>query len=246
MTHLDEYADRYRHVAFDRRDGVLEVRLHTDGGPMVWSPSAHRELADAYGDIAGDPETKVVVLTGTGDSFIASMDTAAFMAAGLSWDVIWWEGKRLLTNLIDIEVPVIGVVNGPAHVHAEMAVMSDIVLAADTAVFSDAPHFAYGTVPGDGVHVVWENLLGTNRGRYFLLTAHTIDAHEAQRLGVVSEVLPADAVLARAHELAQGLASRPLSVLRYTRAALTMRLRRMLLDGLSHGLALEGCGTIRA
>jgi enoyl-CoA hydratase/carnithine racemase len=246
MTHLDEYANRYRHVAFDRRDGVLEVRLHTDGGPMVWSPTAHRELADAYGDIAGDPETKVVVLTGTGDSFIASMDTAAFMAAGLSWDVIWWEGKRLLTNLIDIDVPVIGVVNGPAHVHAEMVVMSDIVLAADTAVFSDAPHFAYGTVPGDGVHVVWENLLGTNRGRYFLLTAQTIDAHEAQRLGIVSEIHRADVVLARAHELAQGFASRPLSVLRYTRAALTMRLRRMLLDGLGHGLALEGCGTIRA
>ena len=246
MTHLDEYANRYRHVAFDRRDGVLEVRLHTDGGPMVWSPSAHRELADAYGDIAGDPETKVVVLTGTGDSFIASMDTSAFMAAGLSWDVIWWEGKRLLTNLIDIDVPVIGVVNGPATVHAEMAVMSDIVLASDTAVFADAPHFAYSTVPGDGVHVVWENLLGTNRGRYFLLTAQTIDALEAQRLGIVSEILPADAVLGRAHELAQNLASRPLSVLRYTRTALTMRLRRMLLDGLSHGLALEGCGTIRA
>ena len=246
MTHLDEYANRYRHVAFDRRDGVLEVRLHTDGGPMVWSPTAHRELADAYGDIAGDPETKVVVLTGTGDSFIASMDTAALMAAGLSWDVIWWEGKRLLTNLIDIDVPVIGVVNGPAHVHAEMVVMSDIVLAADTAVFSDAPHFAYGTVPGDGVHVVWENLLGTNRGRYFLLTAQTIDAHEAQRLGVVSEIHPADVVLDRAHELAQSFASRPLSVLRYTRSALTMRLRRMLLDGLGHGLALEGCGTIRA
>jgi enoyl-CoA hydratase/carnithine racemase len=246
MTHLDEYVNKYRHVAFDRRDGVLEVRLHTDGGPMIWSPSAHRELADAYGDIAGDPETKVVVLTGTGDSFIGSMDTAAFMAAGLSWDVIWWEGKRLLTNLIDIDVPVIGVVNGPATVHAEMAVMSDIVLASDTAVFADAPHFAYSTVPGDGVHVVWENLLGTNRGRYFLLTAQTIDALEAQRLGIVSEVHAADAVLARAHELANGLASRPLSVLRYTRTALTMRLRRMLLDGLSHGLALEGCGTIRA
>jgi enoyl-CoA hydratase/carnithine racemase len=127
-----------------------------------------------------------------------------------------------------------------------MAVMSDIVLASDTAVFADAPHFAYSTVPGDGVHVVWENLLGTNRGRYLLLTAQTIDALEAQRLGIVSEIHPADVVLGRAHELAQNLASRPLSVLRYTRTALTMRLRRMLLDGLSHGLALEGCGTMRA
>jgi enoyl-CoA hydratase/carnithine racemase len=112
-------------------------------------------------------------------------------------------------------------------------------------VFADAPHFAYGTVPGDGVHVVWENLLGTNRARYFLLMAQTIDAEEAYRLGVVNEVQPASVVLARAHEIAAGLAVKPLSVLRYTRAALTMRLRRLLLEGLSHGLALEGCGTIR-
>jgi enoyl-CoA hydratase/carnithine racemase len=246
MTKLADYADRYQHVAFDRRDGVLEVRLHTDGGPMVWSPSAHRELADAYADVAGDPDTKVVVLTGTGDSFIASMDTAAFIADGAPWDRIWWEGKRLLTNLIDIDVPVIGVVNGPATVHAEMAVMSDVVLAADTAVFADSPHFAYGTVPGDGVHVIWENLLGTNRGRYFLLTAQTIDAIEAHRLGVVNEIHASGAVLERAHELARDLATRPLSVLRYTRAALTTRLRRLLLEDLSHGLALEGCGTMRA
>ena len=77
MTQLDEYANRYRHVAFDRRDGVLEVRLHTDGGPMVWSPSAHRELADAYGDIAGDPETKLSRLTAAEASELISSGAAS-------------------------------------------------------------------------------------------------------------------------------------------------------------------------
>jgi enoyl-CoA hydratase/carnithine racemase len=243
---LEAYAAKYQHVAFDRKDGVLELRLHTQGGPLVWSPLAHRELGDAFADVASDSETKVVILTGSGDAFLDSLDVDAFAKAGTSWDTTWWEGKRLLTNLIDIEVPVIGVVNGPATVHAELAVLSDIVLASETAVFADAPHFAFDTVPGDGVHLVWQHLLGANRGRYFLLTAQRIAAREALELGVVNEVLPRTAVLARAHELARGLASRPLSLLRYTRAALTMQLRRLLLDGLSHGLALEGCGTLRS
>ncbi|TML19443.1 MAG: enoyl-CoA hydratase/isomerase family protein [Actinobacteria bacterium] len=245
MTRLDDYQDKYRHVAFERNESVLEVRLHTDGGPLVWSPAAHRELGDAFADIAADAETKVVILAGTGDSFIASMDTQAFINDAAPWDVIWWEGKRLLTNLIDIEVPVIGVINGPATVHSEIAVLSDIVLAADTTVFADAPHFAYGTVPGDGIHLVWQHLLGTNRGRYFLLTAQTLSARDALEFGVVNEVLPLAELLPRARVLANDLATRPLSVLRYTRTALTMQLRRLLLDGLSHGLALEGCGTMR-
>jgi|SRR5438477_1451902 len=245
MTRLDDYQDKYRHVAFERHESVLEVRVHTDGGPLVWSPAAHRELGDAFADIAADAETKVVILAGTGDSFIASMDTQAFINDAAPWDVIWWEGKRLLTNLIDIEVPVIGVINGPATVHSEIAVLSDIVLAADTTVFADAPHFAYGTVPGDGIHLVWQHLLGTNRGRYFLLTAQTLSARDALEFGVVNEVLPLAELLPRARVLANDLATRPLSVLRYTRTALTMQLRRLLLDGLSHGLALEGCGTMR-
>jgi enoyl-CoA hydratase/carnithine racemase len=242
MTPLQDYANRYRHVDFERGDGVLQIRFHTDGGPLVWSPTAHRELGDAFADIAGDPDNKVVVMTGTGDSFIDAMDVDAFVGQNVGWDVIWWEGKRLLANLLAIDVPVIGVVNGPASVHAEIAVLSDIVLAADTASFSDGPHFAGGTVPGDGVHIVWQHLLGPNRGRYFLLTTQSIDAREALDLGVVSEVLPPGQLLDRAHELARHLAAKPLPVLRYTREALTLDLRRRLLDGLSHGLALEGCG----
>ena len=106
-------------------------------------------------------------------------------------------------NLLDIEVPVIAAVNGPVNIHAEIAVLSDIVLAADHAAFADAPHFPNGLVPGDGVHVIWPYLLGRNRGRYFLLTGQRLSAQEALQLGVVSEVMPASRLLPRARELAR-------------------------------------------
>src|SRR5208282_1965159 len=106
--------------------------------------------------------------------------------------------KHLLMNLLDIEVPIVAAVNGPALVHAEIPVLSDIVIAAESAEFQDAPHFPNGIVPGDGVHVVWPLVLGTNRGRYFLLTGQKLSAREAQTLGVVSEVVSRDKLLARA------------------------------------------------
>ncbi len=244
---LDEYQDRYSHVAMERTDGILEVRLHSDGKPLVWGAEPHSQLGYAFADIAADADNRVVILTGTGDRFITQLDDSWVGAmTPEKWDSIYANGKRLLLNLLAIEVPVIGVVNGPASVHAEIAVLSDIVLAADTATFSDAPHFRYGTVPSDGVHAVWPLLLGYNRGRYFLLTGQRLNAAEALQAGIVAEVHPPDSVHERARELARSLARQPVMTLRYTREAFAAPLRRLLLDSVPFGLALEGLGAYQS
>jgi enoyl-CoA hydratase/carnithine racemase len=241
---LSSYASRYDHVAFTRDDqGILEMRLHSSEGPLVWGDGPHTELPYAFTDVGGDPENRVVILTGTGDRFIANLDESWVGAMTPSkWDKIYSHGKRLLQRLLEIPVPVIAAINGPATVHAELAVLSDIVLAAEHSYISDAPHFRFGAVPGDGVHVVWPLLLGYNRGRYFLLTGQRLDAKEAQSLGVVNEVLAAEGLMNRAYELARSLARQPDTALRYARDAMTQRLKRLLLDDLAYGLALEGLG----
>lgn len=243
---LEDYAGKYSCIRFARSGGVLEMTLHTRGGPALWGTSLaslHAELGHAFLDVARDPENKVVILTGTGDSFIAGMDPEErFPEASLAamWPRIHDEGLALLTNLLAVPVPMIAAVNGPALIHAELAVLCDIVLAASHAEFADLAHVPGGAVPGDGVHTVWPMLLGPNRGRYFLLTGERIGADEAKRLGVVGEVLEPQALLPRARELAAQFARLPLLTLRHTRAVLVRDLRRRMADELGYGLAHEG------
>jgi len=155
-------------------------------------------------------------------------------------DRIQWEGRALLMNLLAIEVPVIAAINGPAWRHSEIPLLSDIVLASETAAFQDSAHFKSNMVPGDGMHVIYPLLIGFNRARYFLLTGQTLSAQEAKDLGLVAEVLPKDKVLARAWELAEDLTKRPTLLLRYTRLMFTEQLRKPLQEMLGYGLAMEG------
>ena len=242
MAYLEEYADKYTTIQMERREGILQLTFHTDGGSLVWGgdPSPHMEFGYAFADIASDPENRVIIMTGAGDDYCAQMALRGGRRSPQTWDKTYWEGKRLLMNLLEIEVPIIAAVNGPALVHAEIPLLSDIVLAAESAEFQDAPHFPRGTVPGDGVHVVWPLLLGPNRGRYFLLTGQKLSAQEALALGVVSEVLPKDRLMARAWELAQQLSQQSTLALRYSRVVLTLHLKRLLQDMLGYGLAVEG------
>jgi len=233
----------YKSIEISHRSGVTELRLHTDGGPLVWNAVAHRELGDALGELAADRATKVVIVTGTGDTFCSQIDRSSF-ADNKSWEVIWWEGKRIVKGLLELDVPVIGVANGPALIHAEIPLLADVVIASETALFADKTHFTRGSVPGDGVHLIWPFLLGPRRGKYFLMTGQEIDAHEALRLGVVNEVVPPDLLAPRSWELALEWSAKPLPLLRYAREALNIFEREHLLytTGLSHGLALEGAG----
>ena len=245
MPTFDEYADKYQHVRMVRGDGILQITFHTDGDSLQWGGGPHEELPRAFRDIGSDRENRVVIMTGTGDAFTGPPGTRASRPrrAPVEWDRTYWEGKQLLMSLLDIEVPMISAINGPALRHSELPLLCDIVLAADAASFQDSGHFINGLIPGDGMHIIYPLLLGLNRGRYFLLTGQTLDARQALDLGLVSEVLPRDRLLPRAWELAEKLSEQSDLVLRYSRVLLTQYLKRQMQDLLGYGLALEGLGS---
>ena len=245
MSRFDGYKDKYSTIAMRRENGILEMRFHTDGGSLVWGMTPHGEFPDAFADVARDKDNRVVIMTGTGDVFsgIRATPGTRSLAQGITanaYDRVHSEGRALLMNLLNIEVPVISAINGPAWRHGEIPLLSDIVLASDTTQFQDSGHFQAGMVPGDGMHVVMPMLMGMNRGRYFLLTGQTLTAQEAKEIGLVAEVLPRDKVLARAWEHAEILTKRPTLLLRYTRLMFTEYIRKRMQDLLGYGLAMEG------
>lgn len=243
MASLDDYRDRYQYIALDREpNGVLTMRLHYKGGKLLWGFDQHDEVADCLLQVSRDRENKVVIITGTGDVFLDEFEPlddpmAPFQPSFQeSCSRQMSVGRHLIQNHLDVEVPMIGLVNGPASWHAELALLCDIVLCADHAWFQDFPHFPNGIVPGDGVHIVWPELLGINRSRAFLLTGQKIGAEEALRLGLVAEVMPLARLEARGREIAAEIALRDHIFLRHTRALLVQKLRKEVAELLPLGL----------
>ena len=238
---LDEYSKKYDYLKFEREDGILQLTMHSGGSDLEWGFAPHQELGYAFADIAADLDNKVIIFTGSGETFIDKEDLGGGGVTAEVWaNHVLPDAKRLLMNLLEIQAPMIAAVNGPATVHAELALLCDVVLAADHATFQDAPHYPSGLVPGDGVHVVWPMLLGLNRARYFLMTGQQLSAKEALDLGVVNEVMPQAKLLPRAWDLARKIRQRPAVTTRLTRETMLMQVKRAMLDQLPYGLALEG------
>lgn len=239
------YFDAFANLQLQRDDaGVLLVRMHSGDGPLVWNAETHRDFVDAFRAIGDDRRNRAVILTGTGDEWLVQIDREGMtqLAEPWVWHRIQMDGRRLLQNLLDVEVPMICAINGPARLHTEIALLCDIILCTEDTVFQDR-HLEWGIVPGDGVHIVWPAVLGPTRGRYFMMTGQKIDAQEALRLGVVNEVLSRSELLPRAQALATQLARQPALATRYARALFTQPYRRLIADDAGLGLALEGLST---
>jgi enoyl-CoA hydratase/carnithine racemase len=216
--------------------------LHADHGPLECDCSATNldsQLSHAFRDIANDTAVRVLILTGTGSTFCRDLatDRPCSTLSVRSWSRAMHARIEVMTTLLDIEVPVITAVNGPATVQSQVALLGDIVLASLPAEFSEPSVFHYGVVPGDSAHVVWPLLLGLNRAQYFLMTGQSISAADALALGLVNEIVCADRLLCRAWELAAELEARPREALRNIRVARTKSLQRSLQQGILAGLS---------
>ena len=238
-----EYFTRYKNFALSRSaSGVLTLRFHTDGGPHTFDGTTHHDFPRLLEDIAFDTANRVLVLTGTGDSFIPGIDGPSLgdLTKPMAYDVMYTEGRRGVQRLVDLEIPIVAAVNGAAPVHSEYVLLADVVIASDTTVFSDMPHLAFGIAPGDGLVVVWEEVLGLNRARHLVITQGSFTAQQALEWGAVAEIVPLGQVLARAQEIADQMTRRAQLTNKYMAVVFRQRISRRLAEGMLTGMALEG------
>jgi enoyl-CoA hydratase len=227
-----EYADRVLTATLDRpqaRNAINEVM--------------RRELRALFTALTNHGDVGALVLTGAGTAFCAGGDFS-MMQSFLAAD--WRErarnlenGVRTLRDLLSVQQPVVAAVNGAAAgLGATIALASDVIVMAEHATLADT-HVKVGIVAGDGGTLLWPAAMGMAKAKHHLMTGAPMSAATAERLGVVTEVVPGDKVLTRAQELAHELAHGPRFAIEWTKHAINMRLLRDLYEQLPFSIALE-------
>ncbi len=243
---LEDYRETFKdHYKIERReDGVILVQAHTKGGPLQLSVESHRAFGQVLKTVGADPENECLIVTGTGETFMANLDPEGFKLEEedlehWAYEYAYKDGRINVTSLVnDLEIPTIGVINGPTA-HSEMLLMCDLTICTDDTVIFDPHYSGIGSVPGDGIHSCFQELLGVKRAAYALLTNQYIDAQKALEYGLVNEVLPRDGVMARAYELADMIMKQPRTVRRLTTQVLRRPWKKRITDDLDGGFGIQ-------
>ncbi|NRB34310.1 MAG: crotonobetainyl-CoA hydratase [Rhodobacteraceae bacterium] len=192
-----------------RREGaILEVTLDRPKANAIDLVTS-RIMGEVFRDFRDDPDLRVAILTGGGDKFFCPGWDLKAAADGDEVDGDYGVGGfGGLQEMRDMNKPIIAAVNGIAFGGGlEVAMSADMILAADHATFA-LPEIRSGTV-ADAASVKLPKRIPYHIAMELLLTGRWFNAEEAQRWGLINEILPADQLMDRAWELARLLASGP-------------------------------------
>jgi enoyl-CoA hydratase len=223
----------YQHLIYEQRGPVTVITINRPERMNAIGPQTHRELVDAWGRFRADDTALVGVLTGAGDkAFSAGGDLKAAMAGQLEIDVNPDDGVLGPSRWTDIYKPTIAAVNGVAYAGGlEWACWTDMAIADEHATFGvTCRRWNIGLADGGTQRLT--RILGYRRAIELIVTGRVIDAREAERIGLVNEVVPTGTCLQRAIELATTIAALPQPALRTDLEAARTGLGRPLDDGL--------------
>jgi enoyl-CoA hydratase len=201
----------------------------------------HGDLASFFATLKRESRARAALITGSKKAFSAGGDYAWFptLRSADRLDILRREAKQLIWDLLDVELPVVAALNGPAvGLGASIALLCDVVVMADSAIIAD-PHVRIGLVAGDGGAAIWPLVIGPTMAKRYLLTGDAVTASEAVRLGLVTEAVAAKDVAERARTWASRLAAGAPLAVRGTKQAVNAHLKRALLDSFDVSTALE-------
>jgi len=204
LPKFDEYKEWFKdYFDMKREDGILEVTMKTGDKPMHWSGGAHRAMSQLSRILSMDHENEILIWTHQGPDWMKDSDVNGWERYGKErFEHQYYDDMNLIKNMIfDLEIPTIGAMQGPGF-HWDSFILCDISIASEDCKFDD-PHLQYGLVPGDGMALLMQTLLGLKRANYLMYTSQQWDAKQALEWGWISEIAPKGKVLERAWELAR-------------------------------------------
>jgi len=235
----------YRSLLIEKREGVALLTMNRPEALNATDARLHNEVSRIWRDLGEDPEVRVALITGAGDAFSAGGDFSLIEAMTTDPQVVarnMQEAHDIVYNMLNLDKPIVSAINGVA-VGAGLAValMADISIASERARFTDG-HIRLGVAAGDHACIIWPLLCGLAKAKYYLLTSDFLDAREAERIGLVSMVVPHEQLIPKAWEVARKLANGPQPAIRWTKRALNQWLRLGGLVSFDYSLALEMLG----
>lgn len=200
-------------LAVESDGGIARVTLNRPEKRNAIDRATALALDEAFARLAADAAVRVVVLSASGPAFCAGADLKDARPADVG-SVLGGSARRITAALDDFPKPVIAAVNGPAYGGGcELVLAADIRIASTAASFC-LPELRIGTLPGSGGTQRLVAAVGSAVAAKMLFTGEPLDAAEALRVGLVSDVFAPDALLAEAYALAERVAtSAPLSLL---------------------------------
>ena len=205
-----------------KENGVCVLTLNRPDKKNALSIALRDEVTDTLKGLAEDEQTKVILITGAGNAFSAGFDLEEFAKAAQNpefMNAIWRSGDPFHEMLLKYPLPLIAAVNGAALGGGmDLAVLCDIRIAGKDAAFGH-PEVQFGDV----VYAPLHDLIGGAHARDLCLTGRRIDATEALRLGLVSEVTSTKNLHSRGFEIASEIARAPREIILRTKAKIIAR-----------------------
>ncbi len=199
-------------------DGVATVTLNRPEARNALSAELQSQLDDTITELDARADVGCMVLTGADPAFCAGVDLKSLSTEQRT--VQQDRMRRQVTHfgmMAPHATPVIGAVNGPTVTGGlELALSCDFLIASERARFADT-HARVGVMPGGGLTIRLPQLIGIDRARRMSFTGDFIDAETARDWGLVVEVVPHDALVARAQEIAATVAAIPSEYVREIR-----------------------------
>jgi enoyl-CoA hydratase len=232
----------FRALRIDRPGDVVRVTIAHPTSPLnAVDGLLHEELGRLVRALKRERTARAVVVTGAGRAFSAggSFDWFPELCEPEKREHLRADAKQLVWDLLDVELPIVAAVNGPAiGLGATLVLLCDVILMADSATIAD-PHVRVGLVAGDGGTAIWPLLVGPARAKQYLLTGDPLTAVEAERIGLVNRVVPADALADEALAFARRLAAGAPLAVRYTKQAVNVLVKQALASAFDTATALE-------
>ena len=205
------------HIQSELKVDVLRITFDRPEKKNALTGAMYNALADAVERGEANPDVRVLLLDGNGDSFTAGNDLEDFLANPWTED-LHPPAIRFITTVVHAEKPIVAAVHGSVvGVGVTILLHCDLVYAADNAKLM-MPFVNLGIVPEAASTVILPLLIGHQRAAELLMLGTPISAQRAYELGMVNAVVPLDALMSTAMNAAQMLAERPAAALRATKA----------------------------